>query len=704
MGGAGGDFWTFGSIPPGMTTNSGGSLGGTPTQAGTFQIPVGVFDSLQAEATATVTITVTDPPIQTLLDISPSASPAVGVYFNTSWVASGGDGHYKFSVTGTLPPGLSTNAQATDLILAGTPTTAGTYNFSFKVSDGSGQSASLPVAFTVTGGKKTQTITFTLAPSLVPVGQSVPLNGSTDSNQTVSYTSTNTAVCSISGQNVTMNAPGACTVTASQDGNATYAPAISVSRSVTAFTVKFSPAAVTLSSPGVLTATVTVSSNPPGVPIGVTGGVSFFAASVGAPSTPSLVTIYTNSDTPPGTYMGAATTTLGNIPVTLVVTPTLKPQSIAFKPHQVFAQTGTSATLTATASSTLPVTYSSANSAVCTVDGATGATTFVSSGSCTISAAQPGDQNTWAAATPASATVVVFAPLGNPTGTLPQGTVGISYEATLTVTNGYPPYQWSISGALPAGLSFNSGAIAGTPTGRGTFPINVKVSDTAGGMSQASLSLVVNAAGSATIGASPSGVNLSAQYGGAVASGNFTLTFTTPTPGANPPAWSATSSAAWIGVPASGALGAGTTSGGLTAYSTNIGINANPAGQLLGSTSGSVTFTVNGISVAVPVTLTLTPVALTLAPASLSFTYTQGGPAPAAQNVVVDSPAAEGIALNAFPTTASGGNWLSVSSGATAPATLSVSLSGAALGALSPATYMGFVNVVSPASNPVVRP
>ena len=59
----------------------------------------------------------------------------------------------------------------------------------------------------------------------------------------------------------------------------------------------------------------------------------------------------------------------------------------------------------------------------------------------------------------------------------------------------------------------------------------------------------------------------------------------------------------------------------------------------------------NGISVTVPVNLTLTPVALTLTPSSLTFSYNQGDPAPAAQNVVVDSPALEGSALSAFATT-----------------------------------------------------
>ena len=177
-----------------------------------------------------------------------------------------------------------------------------------------------------------------------------------------------------------MNAPGTCTVTASQAGDATYAPAISVNRSVTAFIVNFSPAAVALSSPGVSTATVIVSSNPSGLPISVTGGASFFFAAGGNLSTPSLVTIFANPATTPGTYMGTATTTLGSIPVTLVVTPTLKPQSITFKPAPSYGVTGTSATVSATATSGLPVTYSAPLSSVCTVNSSTGVVSFLSTG------------------------------------------------------------------------------------------------------------------------------------------------------------------------------------------------------------------------------------------------------------------------------------------------------------------------------------
>ena len=63
-------------------------------------------------------------------------------------------------------------------------------------------------------------------------------------------------------------------------------------------------------------------------------------------------------------------------------------------------------------------------------------------------------------------------------GTLPDGTNGYAYSATLEATNGSSAHVWSIlTGSLPPGLTFNtnSGGIQGTPSVAGYFPFRVQV-------------------------------------------------------------------------------------------------------------------------------------------------------------------------------------------------------------------------------------
>jgi len=69
--------------------------------------------------------------------------------------------------------------------------------------------------------------------------------------------------------------------------------------------------------------------------------------------------------------------------------------------------------------------------------------------------------------------VITATPLG-------AGTVGTSYNQTLTASDGTPPYTWSVSsGALPPGLSLDSttGAISGTPSQSGSFSFTTQVTD-----------------------------------------------------------------------------------------------------------------------------------------------------------------------------------------------------------------------------------
>lgn len=64
---------------------------------------------------------------------------------------------------------------------------------------------------------------------------------------------------------------------------------------------------------------------------------------------------------------------------------------------------------------------------------------------------------------------------------LPDGTVGVSYDATLSASGGNPPYKWKVvSGSLPKGLKLNktTGEISGTPKSASTSDFTAEVWDT----------------------------------------------------------------------------------------------------------------------------------------------------------------------------------------------------------------------------------
>ncbi len=96
-----------------------------------------------------------------------------------------------------------------------------------------------------------------------------------------------------------------------------------------------------------------------------------------------------------------------------------------------------------------------------------------------------------------SITINTPPPLSVATGSLPNGTVGTTYNQALQASSGTPPYTWSVinNTTLPIGLSLASnGTISGTPIASGAFNFEVQVVDSSSPQQNASanLSITIN--------------------------------------------------------------------------------------------------------------------------------------------------------------------------------------------------------------------
>jgi len=137
---------TSGSLPPGLTLNtSTGAITGTPSTGGTYNFTPQVVDSQSNTVTTNCGIVVS--PIPLTLSC-PTGTGQVGVAYSSALKAIGGVAPYTFSIiSGSLPSGLTLNASTGSI--TGTPTTAGTYNFTSQVVDSQNNKTTAGCSITV---------------------------------------------------------------------------------------------------------------------------------------------------------------------------------------------------------------------------------------------------------------------------------------------------------------------------------------------------------------------------------------------------------------------------------------------------------------------------------------------------------------------------------------------------------------------------
>lgn len=124
-----------GTLPPGISLSSGGTLSGTCNTPGTYSFCVKATDTNNCTGSACYTLTVCSSITLTPGPLSPCTD---GISYNSKTLtASGGSGGYSFAVTGgALPNGLSLSPNGSTVTITGRPEApAGVYPFTITVTE-----------------------------------------------------------------------------------------------------------------------------------------------------------------------------------------------------------------------------------------------------------------------------------------------------------------------------------------------------------------------------------------------------------------------------------------------------------------------------------------------------------------------------------------------------------------------------------------
>lgn len=136
---------TSGSVPTGLSLASNGQWSGTMSASGVFTYTVTATDANGLTGSATFTETVTGSIV-----VSPASATIthpVGTTATQLMTASGGTAPYTWSVTGSVPPGLSLSSGGQ---WSGTMTTAGVYTYTVTAVDALGHTGTATFTETVT--------------------------------------------------------------------------------------------------------------------------------------------------------------------------------------------------------------------------------------------------------------------------------------------------------------------------------------------------------------------------------------------------------------------------------------------------------------------------------------------------------------------------------------------------------------------------
>jgi uncharacterized protein (TIGR03437 family) len=498
-----------GTIPAGITLGTDGRFAGRATANGSFPLTIRVTDAASATATAELTLTVgtvSTGPLQFSIQSFPQGR--VNTAYTSQVRTLGGTAPVTFTTSnGSLPAGLTLAANGN---ITGTPTSEGRSVFTIRATDAANTSISQEFSITISSGVSnsfqfttttlpnatpgtaytasiatsggTAPVAMTVSAGSLPAGLTLASSGAITGTATAEGQSrftvraTDAANASITQEfsiTVGMSTPGAFRFTTTTLANgavgtaytanlATSGGTAPITMTVTAGTL---PVGLTLASSGAITGTPTTegtsrftvrASDAANASVTQEFSVVITAAAPGGFRITTTTLTNAVRNTP---YTANLSSSGGTAPVTFSLIAGLLPEGLTMNLNGAIS--GTATTL-GTSRFTVRATDASAATATAEL-------------SLTVSAT--------AGSTPQFTTT-----------TLPNGTTGTAYSATLAASGGTAPLTFSIStGTLPTGLTLaTTGAISGTPTAAGNSRFTARVMDAANASSTQEFTITIS--------------------------------------------------------------------------------------------------------------------------------------------------------------------------------------------------------------------
>jgi len=493
------------SLPSGLSFNtSTGAISGTPTTITSTTTYTVTASNTGGSTTTTVTIVVNDAPPS---GVTYSGSPFTltkGTTMTSATPSVGGGTVVSWSISPSLPTGLSFDTSTGTI--SGTPTVVSAdTNYTITATNAGGSNSTVVSLAVNDIAPSTITYTpnsFTLAKDSAMTAVTPTSSGGAVVSWSISPSlpaglSLDTSTGAISGTPTVSSTSTTYTITATNTGGSATATVTILVTDAAPSAITYSPSSWTLTKGVAMTAVTPTSSGGAVTSWSITptlpAGLSFDTSTGALSGTPTVVSSSTNYTVTASNAGGSATATL-----TIQIND-IAPSSIVYSPSTLsLTKDSTMTTVTPTSSGGTVVSWliSPSLPAGLVFNNTTGAisgtpTVVSTSTSYTVTASNTGGS--------ATTTITVEVEVAPPSGiTFSPSSLtaekGTSITPVVPTASGGPVVSWSITPALPAGLSFNTstGEINGTPTAVSPSTTYTITATNAGGSGTATVTIAVN--------------------------------------------------------------------------------------------------------------------------------------------------------------------------------------------------------------------